>query len=164
MKNTKTLTVLILLGLAACSSTFAQGRPGGARSQRPPHAQPPAGAPGAAVQHLTEAFAKVAPFDANRDGQLDAAEREALGDAIADGTVQAPAHRTPPPGATPNAEKILHRIAGMYASVAPYDANHDGTLNETEQTALKTALENGDLPRPGGPRGERPPGARGPRR
>jgi hypothetical protein len=116
------------------------------------------------VGHLTEAFAKVAPFDVNKDGQLDAAEKEGLAKAIADGTVQAPAHRTPPAGVTPSAEQILNRIARMYALVAPYDANHDGALSEPEQAALKAAIEKGELPRPGGPRGQRPPGIGGPRR
>ena len=144
MKNIATLAVAAVLGLAICSSAIAQGRPDGARGQRPTDAAPAAG-------HLTEAFATVAPFDANKDGQLDATEMESLAKAIADGTVQAPTHRTPPAGVTPSAEMILNRIAGMYALVAPYDANHDGSLDETEQAALKAAIEKGELPRPGGP-------------
>ncbi|MBM3840854.1 MAG: hypothetical protein FJ398_23445 [Verrucomicrobia bacterium] len=170
MKNITTLAMAAVLGLALCSSANAQGRPGGARGQRPGNIQPPAGAPqhptdaAPAVGHLTEAYAKVAPFDANKDGQLDATEKEALAKAIVEGTVQAPAHRTPPAGVTLSAEQILGRIAGMYSRVAPYDANHDGVLDETEQAALKSAIENGELPRPGGPRGQRPAGAGGPRR
>jgi len=167
MKHITSLAVVAALGLSICSSALAQGRPGGARGQRPANAQPPAGAPtdaAAAVGHLTEAFAKVAPFDVNKDGQLDATEKEALARAIADGTVQAPAHRTPPAGVAPSAEQILNRIAGMYALVAPYDANHDGVLSETEQAALKSAIEKGELSRPGGPRGQRPASAGGPRR
>lgn len=168
MKNITTLAVAAVLGLALCSSAIAQGRPGGARGQRPPNAQPPAGAPqhptdaAPAVGHLTEAFAKVAPFDANKDGQLDATEKESLAKAMVEGTVQAPAHRTPPAGVKPTAEMILNRIAGMYALVAPYDANHDGALNDSEKSVLKAAIESGELPRPGGPRGQRPPGAGGP--
>lgn len=169
MKNIATLAVAAVLGFAVCSSALAQGRPDGARGQRPGNGQPPAGAPqrptdaAPAVGHLIKAFATVAPFDANEDGQLDATEMEDLAYAIADGTVQAPNHRTPPAGVTPSAEMILNRIAGMYALVAPYDANHDGLLDETEQAALKAAIEKGELRRPGGPRGQRPRGVGGPR-
>jgi hypothetical protein len=48
---------------------------------------------------------------------------------------------------------ILHRLAGMYARVAPYDANHDSSLDETEPAALRSAIEKGELRRPGGPHG-----------
>ena len=169
MKNISTLAAAAVLGLAICSSAIAQGRPGGARGQRPANVQPPAGVPqhptdaAQAVGHLTEAFATVAPFDANQDGQLEATEKESLAKAIVEGTVQAPAHRTPPAGVTPSTEMILNRIAGMYALVAPYDANRDGALNETERAALKAAIEKGELPRPCGPRGRRPSGFGGPR-
>lgn len=155
------LTVTVLL--AAVATTFAQGRPGGARGQRPGNPNHPTDA-APAVTHLAEAYPKVAPFDANKDGQLDAVEKEALAKAIADGTVQAPAHRSPPAGVTPDAAMILNRIAAMYAQVAPYDADHDGALSDSEQTALKADIESGKLGRPGGPRGQRPPGVGGPRR
>lgn len=167
MKNITSIAVVAAMGLALCTSASAQGHPGGDKGQRPPNAQPPDGAPtdtASAVDHLTEAFAKVAPFDANNDGQLDANEKKALADAIADGKVQAPAHRTPPAGIAPSAEQIAERIAGMYSRVDPYDANHDGVLSETDQAALKSAIENGELPWPGGPHGQRPPGVGGPRR
>lgn len=155
MKKITSVAVVTVMGLALCSSVSAQGRPGGNKGQRPHNAQPPAGAPtdaASAVDHLTEAFAKVAPFDTNNDGQLDATEKKALADAIADGKVQGPAHRTPPAGIAPSAEQIADRIAGMYSLVDPYDANHDGVLSETDQAALKAAIENGELPRFGGPR------------
>lgn len=103
---------LAAMGLALCPPASAQGHPDGAKGQRPPNARPPAGAPtdaASAVDHLTEAFAKVAPFDANNDGQLDATEKNALADAIADGKVQGPAHRTPPAGIAPSAEQIADR-------------------------------------------------------
>lgn len=156
MKNITTLAVAAVLGFAICSSAIAQGRPDGAQGQRPTDAA-------LAAKHLTEAFATVAPFDENNDGELDATEMDALAYAIADGTVQAPNHRTPPAGVTPSAEMILNRIARMYALVAPYDANRDGKLDEKEQAALKAAIEKGELPRPGGPRGQRPRGVGGPR-
>lgn len=167
MKNLTSVAVVAAMGLALCTAASAQGRPGGAGGQRPPHAQAPDGAPtdaASAVDHLTEAFAKVAPFDANNDGQIDATEKRALADAIADGKVQGPAHRTPPKGIAPSPEQIADRIAGMYSLVDPYDANHDGVLSEADQAALKAAIENGELPRFGGPRGQRPHGVGGPRR
>lgn len=163
MKNMKTIAVVSALGLAMCSSAIAQGRPGGGQGQGPAGAQQPPKDAAATVAHLTETFAKVAPFDANNDGQIDATEKESLAKAMVEGTLQAPAHRTPPAGVTPSAEMILNRIAGMYALVDPYDTNHDASLNESEQAALKAAIEKGELPRPGGPRGQRPPGVGGPR-
>lgn len=167
MKNITPAAAMVAIGLSLCPSAHAQGHPGGGWGQRPSNAQKPAGAPSdaaSAVSHLTEVFAKVAPFDANNDGQIDAKEKQDLADAIASGTVQAPAHRTPPAGIAPDAGQIANRIARMYSQVDPYDANHDGVLSEAEQAALKAAIESGEVSRPGGPRGQRPDGVGGPRR
>ncbi len=176
MTNTKTIAVATVLGFAICSTTIAQDRPDRSLGKRPPNARTPAGArqrpteAAPAIAHFTEAFATVAPFDANQDGQLDATERATLAKAMAEGTVQAPAHRTPPAGITPSPRMIINQIATLYSLVAPFDANHDGSLDENEQGALAAASKRGELPRPGGPPvgvggpdGKRPPGPVRPR-
>ena len=139
MKNIKILAVVGVLGLAICGFAIAKGHRG-FRGHGSPHGMDAA----SAVKHLTEAFPKVALFDANKDGQLDTTEKEALAKAIADGTVQLPAH-TPPDGVTPSAEMMLNHIANMYAYLARLDANHDGALDATEQAVLKSAIEKGEL-------------------
>jgi hypothetical protein len=165
MKNLKTLALVTALGLAVCSSAFAQGRPGGTRGQSQPSAQPPfdkRSAGSAAVMHIAEAFPKVAPFDANKDGQLDGVERRALGQAMFDGKVEAPKHQTLPEGVEPpHPGVIIHRIASLYCVAFPFDVDNNGKLNVGEQAALMRAIENGDVQRPGGPRGGRPPGVGG---
>ena len=141
MKNYKTLAVAGVLGLGICAFAFAHGHLGGARGH---------GAWGqitdaaSAVKHLTEAFPNFAAFDANKDGQFDAAEKESVGRALADGTLQLPPHR-PPNGAEPSAAAMLAHIGEMYAQFALYDANHDSAFDAMEQAAIKTAIENGEL-------------------
>jgi hypothetical protein len=160
MKNSTLILATGALIFAVGAVAIAQDQTAAPRPR--PHRGPP-GDPAQMVAHLSAAYAKFAPFDENKDGRLDETELEVLAEAIAAGTVQPPEHRGPPPGVTPDPKLIVHRLAGMFATVAPYDANQDGKLDETEQAALKTAIENGELPRPGGPRGGRPHGARGPR-
>jgi hypothetical protein len=167
MKNSIKFAIMTVIGLAAGSSALAQDNPGGPGGRGPRHGRGPEGAPKDAatmVEHLTKVFATVAPYDVNKDGKLDETELQALSQAIKDGTVQAPEHRTPrgdavsapPKGGNP-------RLAEMYSKVAPYDVDKDGVLSETEQAALKSDIESGKLTRPGGPRGhggprgERPP-------
>lgn len=165
MKNLKTLALVTALGLAVCSAAFAQGRPGGTRGQSQPSSRPASdmrSASAAAVTHIAEAFPKVAPFDANNDGQLDGVERRALGQAMFDGMVEAPTHQTLPEGVEPpHPGIIIHRIASLYCVAFQFDVDNNGKLNVDEQAALKSAIENGDVQRPGGPRGGRPPGVGG---
>jgi hypothetical protein len=138
MKNIKTLAVVSVLGLALGGFALAQGH----RALRQHHH----GDPASAAKHFAEAFPKFTPFDANKDGQLDATEKEAVAKAITDGTLKIPDH-TPPSGVKPTAEKLLNHIAKVYAFVASHDANHDGELDATEQAASKSAIEKGELAR-----------------
>lgn len=141
MKNIKTIAAVAVLGLAVCGFAIAQSRHGGARGHGAmQHHTDPA----SAVKHLTETFAKFAAFDADKDGKLGATEKESLAKAIVEGKVQLPAH-TPPNGVKPSADEMLNHIAEMYAHFAPYDANHDGAFDATEQAALKGAIEKGEL-------------------
>lgn len=136
MKNIKGLVIGTVLSLAVCGLAIGQAHKVGAfdRNMGQHH-----GDAASLAQHLAEVFPQIAAFDANKDGKLDGAEKEALGKAIADGTLQLPAH-TPPHGVKPTPETMLNHIAEMYARVAPYDANHDGLtrglLREVEK-ALK---------------------------
>jgi hypothetical protein len=141
MKNIKTLAAVAVLGLGVCAFAFAHGHLGGARGHG---TQGQLTDVASAVEHLAEAFPNFAAFDANKDGRFDAAEKEAMARALADGTLQLPAHR-PPNGAEPGAEAMLAHIGEMYARFALYDVNHDGALDATEQSAIKTAIEKGEL-------------------
>lgn len=152
MKNIKTIAIVTSLSLAVCSSAIAQGRPGGAQ-------QPPKDA-AAAVAHIAEAYPKIAPFDVNKDGQLDRDERLALGQAMRDGTVEGPANRNPEGDEAAHPGIVIQRIASLYGVAFSFDKDEDDTLNEAELAALKSAIEKGEVKRPGlggGP----PPGVGG---
>jgi hypothetical protein len=134
MKNFKTLAAVVAGGLTVCGLAIAQVHDD---SQ---HHNDPA----ALAAHLAEFFPKIAAFDVDKNGKLDDKEQKSLAKAIADGTVEFPAHN-PPHGDKPNVEKMIHHICEVYPQVARYDANHDGVLDETEQAALKRAIEKGEL-------------------
>ncbi|MCF7763452.1 MAG: hypothetical protein K9N62_07240 [Verrucomicrobia bacterium] len=153
MKNIKTLAVITALGLAVCSSAIAQGRPGGDKGQRPVGAQQPPKDAAFAVAHIAEAYPKIAPFDANKDGQLDADERLALGQAMRDGQVEGPANRNPGGAQPAHPGIIIQRIASLYGVAFWFDTDGDDSLNEVEQAALKGAIEKGEVKRPGLGRG-----------
>lgn len=138
MKSFKTLAAVLAGGLAVCSLAIAQG--GNASGHDSQHHNDPA----AMAAHLAEFFPKIAAFDADKNGKLDDTEKEALRKAIADGTVELPAHAGPN-GEKPSAEMMVNHICEVYPQVARYDANHDGKLDETEQAALKSAIEKGEL-------------------
>ena len=136
MKHIKTLAMGSVLGLAIGGFAIAQGHRGAMQHHH--------GDAASAAKHLSEAFAKFAPFDANKDGQLDATEKEAVAKAIADGSLKIPAH-TPPKGVKPSAERLLDHTASVYAYLASQDTNHDGALDAKERAALKSAIEKGEL-------------------
>ena len=157
--TTVAFAVLAGASFAADSTSTRPERPAGGKGkgQKPDSAQ--------VVVHLTAEYSKVSSFDFNQDGNLDATEQGKLAAAITAGTVsfappaggRGPRGDAPegaPKGGTPPAEHIAERVAGLYAAVAPYDANADGTLSTEEQAALKTAVESGKLPMPErGPKG-----------
>jgi hypothetical protein len=150
MKNIKRLVIVALLGVAVCGLAIAQvHRNGGSGDGGALHH----GDPAAIAEHLGEVFPQVAAFDANKDGKLDDAEKEALGKAIADGKLQLPQHALPH-GGKPTPEMMLNHITEMYAHVATYDANHDGQLDANEKAALKSAIETGQF----APHGQQPHG------
>lgn len=148
MKNiTKLAMVTAVLGLAIGGWAIAQAHQSGALT----HMAQYHGDADSMVKHLTEAFPKVAAFDANKDGKLDETEKAALAKAIADGTLQLPGHAMAD-GAGPSPEMMADHIAEMFARIVAYDANHDGRLDANEQAALKSAIEKGEFtphdPRP----------------
>lgn len=165
MKNRIALTLASVVVLAACSTALAQGRPGGPGGPGGPRGPRGGGTP--PVQHLAESYSKVAPFDADKNGSLDATERRALGEAIRDGKVEAPAHRTPPEGVEPpHPGVMIQRIAGLYQMAFAYDTDANGALSEAEVQAIQADIESGKLVRPGRPEGRdghgRPEGRGGP--
>lgn len=147
MKHIKTLIALGVLGLLLGGLAIAQVHHGRAWSHLALH-HPADSA--AMVEHLSKAYPMIATFDANKDGQLDQEERAALAKAIADGTLQLPMQAAPG-GQGPSAEELASHIGQMYARVAAYDANHNGTLDENELATIKSAIEKGELVCPHGP-------------
>jgi hypothetical protein len=141
MKNIKTLALTGALGLLVCGIAVAQvHRDDTTHHGLAQHQEDPA----SAVEHIAQVFPKVAAFDTNKDGKLDAAEQEALAKAISDGTLKLPAHMGQH-GGTQLADVPIAHIAEMYAYVARYDVNHDGVLDETEQAAITKAMQNGEF-------------------
>lgn len=149
MKNTRTLTVVTALGLSVCSSAFAQGRPNGGQGQLPGDAQQQPKDAAFAVTHIAEAYPKIAPFDVNKDGLFDADERRALGQAMRDGKVERPASRNPEGNDLAHPGVIIQRIVGLYRAAFSFDADKDGLLSAGELAALKSAIEKGEVKRPG---------------
>jgi hypothetical protein len=141
MKNIKTLVVAGGLVLGVGAFAFAHGHLGSARGHGA-HGQLTDVA--SAVEHLAEAFADFAAFDVNKDGQFDAAEKESVARALADGRLQLPA-KLQANGAGRIAEPMLTHIGEMYAQFALYDTNRDGALDATEQAAIKSAFEKDEL-------------------
>src|SRR5437660_1642842 len=139
MKNFKTLAAVVAGGLVVCGLAIAQVHDGNTSGHDSQHHMDPA----AMAAHLAEFFPKIASFDVDKNGKLDDKEKESLRKAIADGTVELPAHT--PHGEKPNVEKMVNHICEVYPQVARYDANHDGVLDETEQAALKSAIEKGEF-------------------
>ena len=149
MNNIKTLTVVTAFGLAVCSLAFAQGRPGDGQGKRPAGAQQAPKDAAAAVAHIAEVYPKIAPFDANKDGQFDGDERLALGAAMRDRKVEGPANRNPEGDQPAHPGIIIQRIASLYGVAYWFDADEDGALNDAERAALKNAIEKGQVKRPG---------------
>lgn len=139
MKNFNTLAVVAAAGLVACSLAIAQVHDENTSG----HDSQPHGDPAAVAAHLAEFFPKIAAFDVNKNGKLDDKEKESLAKAIADGKIELPAHM--PHGDRPSIEKMINHICEVYPLVVRYDANHDGVLDESEQAALKTAIEKGEF-------------------
>ncbi|MFM7103516.1 MAG: hypothetical protein ACKO3N_20410, partial [Verrucomicrobiota bacterium] len=94
----------------------------------------------------------VARFDANGDGQLDAAEREARHQAMKSGEVEPhrPGRRGGP-GNVPPARREEIR--------ARFDTNHDGVLDETERRAMHEARPSGVRTPPPTPKDPEAPAA-----
>ncbi len=139
MKNFKTLAAVVAGSLAVCGLAIAQVHDGNASGHDSQHHPDPA----SMAAHLAQFFPKIAAFDVDKNGKLDDKEKEALAKAVADGTVELPAHM--PHGDKSDVQMMINHICAVYPQVARYDANHDGVLDEKEQVSLKTAIEKGEL-------------------
>lgn len=176
MKPLTKTAMLALLSALLCTSTHAQDqnrpndragrrgppREGPSEAQGPKHAPDPA----QAAAHVAKAYADLAPFDVNKDGQLDESEVEAILAAVEDGSLKVPPHRTPPAdraeqgrgpeGRAPSPDRMVHHMTTVYGQVQAFDANKDETMDETELAALQSAIADGKLSiggRHGSPRG-----------
>ncbi len=114
------------------------------------------------ASHIAESYAQLAAFDANHDAQLNDAEKAALSQAIADGSLKLgpeggmpgrpgrPGHRGAPGVGAPQAKE---HVAARYSELVAYDTDRNGQLDATEQAAVVGALESGTLQAPGRPNG-----------
>ena len=162
---------LNLLLTAALLGTFSL-----AHAQRPGGKGP--GAPGGQggkgpdsaemAKHLSERFAVLAVYDADKSGKLEDAEQAAVAKAIEDGSLEMGppgggrgGEGKPKSGERPAGKMIAGMAAKLYESLAAYDADKSGKLEDSEQAAVSKAIADGSLklPRPGGPGG--PGGPRG---
>lgn len=180
MKTTLILATATLATLFSLASAQPPDRPQrGGKEGRP--------TPAEIAANLSERYAALAVFDKDKTGTLDETEQASVATAIEDGSLEiappgGPSHRggkdrpdqRPDGGKSPDNEKpgkppgamIAGHAAKLYASLAVYDTDKAGGLDATEQAAVAKAIEDGTLklPRPGGPRGDRPEGGpRGPR-
>lgn len=158
MNTVSRIALFVTAACAASATVFAAAvetaKPGkGPKGPRPDAAS--------LATHLAAVYVVAAPYDLNVNGALEATELEQLGDAIKAGTLTPPrpAH-APADVPTPPVEHILPRLAGAYASAAPYDANVDGAMSATEIAALQAAIEAGTVrpPAPGDKGGPGGPG------
>lgn len=140
MKHIKTIAVVAVLGLTMGGYAVVQIHRGAG-----PHGMDDA----AMVGHISEVFGKFAAFDLDKNGKLDAAEKESLAKAIDNGSLVLPPN-TPPKEIFPSDEERMNHMVEMYARFAVYDANHDGDLDSIEQAAVQKAMESGELGFPGG--------------
>lgn len=171
--NSISKSFLVVAIVMVAASSFAAQRParqvivtGGASTNcfaRPSGTNaPPALINGATIAtHLATTYAAVVSYDANTDGQLDETEQSDLATAIAGGTFLLSGRTNAPAGTNclappaPNADMSTHlaaHLAAEYAVIAPFDLNHDSTLDDTEQAALAEAIVAGTVTLPMPPR------------
>jgi hypothetical protein len=86
-------------------------------------------------------YAAVGPYDTNNDGQLDANEEAALDTALTQGEVALFGTNYPCIFRTQEVTNVTAWVAALYAVLATFDTNHNGTLDSTEQAALAAALD-----------------------
>ena len=157
MKNITQLALTAIATLALGTAVLAEAAPEGGKGGRGRGGRP-GGPP--SPDRIVAQYGQIASYDTNKDGKLDDTEKKAIADAIAAGTLKAPAGRPGPEGAAPDAGMVVERMTRMYPKIAAFDTNHDGALDDTEVAAIKTAMENGEL-KPEGGRGRGPRGGEG---
>lgn len=154
MKRITSLAVGATLGIALFTTALAQG-PHGRFPGGPPEGPPEAGAHAmgriSPIYPMTGMYTMIARFDLNVDGKLDSTETAELTTSITSGAVKEPFHPMPTRMEKPKPEMIAKHFSEVYATIVPYDKDKDGVLDATEQAALQTAMDNGELPLPGRP-------------
>lgn len=158
-------TAALLFG-ASLALVNGQDRPGGRGPGGPEggHRPPPADI----AKNLSERFTALAAYDTDKNGKIDDTEQAAVAKAIEAGTLEVGPPRGGkgrgkgkgegrPEGGRPPGDVIAGHVTKLYESLAAYDADKSGALDETEQAAVATAIKDGSLklPHPGGPRGPR---------
>ena len=119
--------------------------PGGWSTNSPPctNAVPDLTTNGAAALAAKAAvfYAAVEPFDTNSSGTLESGEQEALATALTAGTVALFGTNHPAMFRMQEVTNVTVWAANLYAVVAGFDADQNGILDTSEQTALAAALE-----------------------
>ena len=158
MKNMKIIIGVGALCLTAGAFAFMQNHLGGERGlmHRGPELRgwhhggtATSGEAASMARHFAEGFAKVVAFDTNKDGELNAGERQALVKGIGEGKVQFQGNHQPPRSVTQSTEGFANHVADMYVRLASYDSNADGAIDSAEEAALSTAIGSGELELPG---------------
>lgn len=142
MKYIPRIALLATVACAASASAFAAST-----ATKPTKPAPPAKPDAAALaSNLAAVYAVEAPYDLNVNGVLETSEQEQFAAAVTAGTVTLPAPPNVPTDAPqPPIDAILPHLVELYAAVAPYDVNVDGTIAGDELTALQTAITAGTL-------------------
>ena len=111
----------------------------------------PAGGPPAFFQALPEIYGILEAADVNNDNQLDADEQSVLVEAMKDGTLTKPEWvRGAPDGVEVTHANITSRLALVYATLAPFDADDNGEMTLEELGTIRAAVMSGQITPPFG--------------
>ncbi len=142
MNTIRPLSLALAICTASLAPAIAQDAPENVPGERPSGPPPFA-------QMLPEAYAKLAAFDADSNQELDVDELAQLATAITEGELKRPDWLpTPPRRVDIPVEAIVLKLGEFYASLAPYDADNDGQLEEGEREGVRDAIFSGELKHP----------------
>lgn len=98
-------------------------------------------------------YSSVAPFDLNKDGKLEGAEKTSLAKAISTKTLKMNQPPKSPLGFSPPPGLLAEKLADVYSMLAPYDTDSNGTHSDAESSRIKADLDSGKVKLPIHPAG-----------